>query len=179
MADRRILKSQAAIKEAFIELMSTGNFDSITVQEISDRANIGRRTFYYHYLDKYDLLSKLIEEHINELRKICSSSVYANADTSNFVWFDYFEHNYHFFSIMLKNNGLFAFRTLFLEFVIEELKNMIDISQGQNKGLSKNIYYRFFASAIVGVIESYFTEGVPESSKDLAEQVMILLERNI
>jgi AraC-like DNA-binding protein len=67
--DRRILRSQDAIKKAVIELMSEKNFDQITLQEISDRANVSRRTIYLHYMDKFDLLDKLIEEHINELRK--------------------------------------------------------------------------------------------------------------
>lgn len=62
--DRRILKSQEAIKKAVIELMSKKNFDEITIQNISDKANVSRGTIYLHYLDKYDLLDKLIEEHI-------------------------------------------------------------------------------------------------------------------
>ncbi|GAA3333324.1 hypothetical protein GCM10020331_096920 [Ectobacillus funiculus] len=45
------------------------NFDQITLQDISDRANVGRRTIYHHYMDKYDLLDKLMEEHINKLRE--------------------------------------------------------------------------------------------------------------
>ncbi len=72
--DRRVQKSQEAIKNAFIELMSEKNFDQITIQDISDRANVGRRTIYDHYMDKFDLLEKLIEEHINELRKLCESA---------------------------------------------------------------------------------------------------------
>lgn len=69
--DRRIIKSQEAIKKAFIELMTERNFDQITIQEISDRANVSRRTIYLHYMDKFDLLDKLIEEHIYELRELC------------------------------------------------------------------------------------------------------------
>lgn len=73
--DRRILKSQEAIKNAFIELMSEKNFDQITIQNISDRANVGRRTIYHHYMDKYDLLDKIIEEHINSLQKPANGHV--------------------------------------------------------------------------------------------------------
>ncbi len=38
--DRRIAKSQDAIKKAVIELMTEKNFDDITIQDISDRANV-------------------------------------------------------------------------------------------------------------------------------------------
>lgn len=179
MTDRRTIKSQDAIKEAFIQLMSKKNFEQITVQNISDKANVGRRTFYHHYQDKYDLLTKLIEEHINDLRNICKSAIDDNLNEPPYIWFDYFENNYQFFSTMLRSKELFAFRSLLLDFVIEELKKVIDISQGKNKGLSEDIYFRFFGSAIVGIIESYFTKGIPKLSKDLAEEVQILLDRNI
>lgn len=180
--NRKILKSQYAIKQAFIELMSIKNFDQITVQDISDKANVGRRTFYHHYLDKYDLLSKVIEEHINELKGICESTLDYNPNTTyktDISWFKYFEDNYLFFSTMLKSKGEFAFRTHFLDFVIEELKYMVDFSDKKNKGLNEDIVMRFLGSAIVGVIEAYFIEGIPESSDELAEQVMILLDRNL
>ncbi len=38
--DRRIVKSQEAIKKALVELMSEKGFDNITIQDIADRANV-------------------------------------------------------------------------------------------------------------------------------------------
>ena len=65
--DRRILKTQESLKKAVIELMADKNFDEITIQDIADRANVNRGTIYLHYQDKFDLLDKLIEAHMNEL----------------------------------------------------------------------------------------------------------------
>ncbi|WP_263559831.1 TetR/AcrR family transcriptional regulator [Paenibacillus polymyxa] len=178
--DRRITKSQEAIKKAFIELMSEKNFDQITVQDISDKENVGRRTIYHHYQDKFDLLSKLIEEHISELRKLCeSAAINTNVKEANLVWFKYFESNYLFFSTMLTGQGTFAFRNQFLQFVIEELKERVDISRGKNKGLNEDVILRFLGSAIVGIVESYFTEDIPKSTEMIAEQAWILLDRNL
>ncbi len=56
--DRRILKSQEAIKKAVTELMTKKRFDDITIQDIADKANVNRGTIYLHYMDKYDLLDK-------------------------------------------------------------------------------------------------------------------------
>jgi AcrR family transcriptional regulator len=49
--------------------MTEKGFDDITIQDISDRANVNRGTIYLHYTDKYDLLDKMMEEHINKLRE--------------------------------------------------------------------------------------------------------------
>jgi AcrR family transcriptional regulator len=55
-ADRRSQRTRQLLSAALIELMLEKRYDTITVQEIIDRANIGRSTFYAHYLDKEDLL---------------------------------------------------------------------------------------------------------------------------
>jgi AcrR family transcriptional regulator len=55
-ADRRSTRTRRMLSAALIELMLEQRYDEITVQDIIDRANIGRSTFYAHYLDKEDLL---------------------------------------------------------------------------------------------------------------------------
>jgi AcrR family transcriptional regulator len=177
--DRRVQKSQEAIKNAFIELMSEKNFDQITIQDISDRANVGRRTIYDHYMDKYDLLDKITEEHINEIKKICQSSFDLSFKDANLIIFEYLKRNHAFFSTMVTSSGAPYFRRRFLEFTVEELKGDVDVTQGKNKGLNKEVILKFFGTAIVGMMETYFTNEIPESPEVIAEQVGILLDRNL
>ncbi len=92
------MKSQEAIKKAIIELMSEKNFDSITIQDISDRANVHRATIYLHYNDKFDLLDKLIEEHIDNMKDINKYACEMDWNDANLVYFEYFERHYLFFS---------------------------------------------------------------------------------
>jgi AcrR family transcriptional regulator len=176
--DRRVQKSQEAIKNAFIELMSEKSFDHITIQDISDRADVGRRTIYDHYMDKFDLLDKLIEEHINELRKLCESPADMTFVEGNLMWFEYFERNYSFFSTMLASKGAPTFRIHFLKLVIEELDGEVDVTEGKNKGLSKDLILKFFGAAIVEIITAWITNGFSEPTQVVAEQVGILLDRN-
>jgi len=56
-ADRRSRRTRRLIAEALIALMVEGRYDRITVQEIIDRADVGRSTFYAHYRDKEDVLT--------------------------------------------------------------------------------------------------------------------------
>ena len=50
--DRRITKTRKAIYAAFLQLLNQKNFETITVQEIIDIADVGRSTFYSHYESK-------------------------------------------------------------------------------------------------------------------------------
>jgi AcrR family transcriptional regulator len=177
--DRRIAKSQEAIKTAVIELMSEKNFDDITIQEISDKANVSRGTIYLHYLDKYDLLDKLIEEHIEELRYICESASELEFIDANLPWFEYLESHYLFFSTMLASKGAPSFRSQFLEFLIEEFKDEVNVAKGKNQGLNENIILQFIVTSYVGIVEWWFKNGMPYPPRVMAEQVGILLERNL
>ncbi len=54
--DRRSARTRRALHEALISLILRKGYDAITVQEIIDKADIGRATFYAHYRGKEDLL---------------------------------------------------------------------------------------------------------------------------
>ncbi len=182
--DRRIIKSQEAIKKALLELMIQKKIDQITIQEISDRANVSRRTVYLHYIDKFDLLDQLIEEHIYELRKLCESAadntVYSD---TVLLWFEYFESHYLFFSTMLANQGGPFFRSRFLEFVLQELKKVESITEGSSQVSSdvndEDVTIQFFGAAIVGVVEWWFNNENPSPPHAMAQRVGALLERNL
>lgn len=177
--DRRILKSQTAIKKAMTELMSEKKFDAITLKDISDRADVSRRTIYLHYEDKYDLLDKLIEEHINELRESCSSESEISSAHHKLTWFEYFEHNYLFFSAMLSSKGAPFFRSRFLEFVIEDIKSEWEMSEGKKQGLYEDVILQFIAPAYVGIVEWWFTNQMPYPPDVMEKQLEILLDNNL
>jgi AcrR family transcriptional regulator len=54
--DRRVRRTKKLLKDALIELIMEKGYDTITVQDILDRADVGRSTFYAHYDSKDDLL---------------------------------------------------------------------------------------------------------------------------
>lgn len=54
--DRRVVRSRQALGRALVELMVARNFDDISVQQVLERARVGRATFYAHFRNKNDLL---------------------------------------------------------------------------------------------------------------------------
>lgn len=179
--DRRIIKSQEAIKKAIIELMAEKSFDDITIQDITERADLSRKTFYLRYVDKYELLDKLIEEHINELRKACEleSAIDLDYIEGYEIWFEFFEGNYLFFSTMIASKGAPTFRSRFLEFIVEEVKGEVNTKEGKNQGFNEEVFIQFFSSAFVGLVEWWFKNRMPVPPSEMAEEVGKLFERNL
>jgi AcrR family transcriptional regulator len=60
--DVRARRTRDALGDALVELMHERAFKSITVQDVLDRAGVGRSTFYTHYRDKNDLFLSDVED---------------------------------------------------------------------------------------------------------------------
>ena len=60
--DRRSQRTYHLVNTAMMALLTEKLYDTITVQDILDRADIGRSTFYAHYYDKEDVLASITEQ---------------------------------------------------------------------------------------------------------------------
>ncbi len=65
--DRRVRRTRAMLGQALKELLLEKDYDAITVQEITDRADLNRATFYLHYGRKEELLTEMLESQFDEL----------------------------------------------------------------------------------------------------------------
>lgn len=80
--DARVRRTRDALGDALIALMQEKPFDTITVQEVLERAHVSRSTFYSHYSDKDDLLMSDSEEFFEAL----STALSAHGDKSDRVF---------------------------------------------------------------------------------------------
>jgi AcrR family transcriptional regulator len=60
--DRRVERTHQLIRGALRSLIQEKGFEALTVQQIIDRANVGRATFYAHFDNKDDLLASGFDE---------------------------------------------------------------------------------------------------------------------
>jgi AcrR family transcriptional regulator len=64
--DRRVERTREQLQKALIDLIGERGYDAITIQEIVDRANVGRTTFYLHYRSKEELFMSCHETVVGE-----------------------------------------------------------------------------------------------------------------
>ena len=103
--DRRITKTRKAIYAAFLQLLNQKNFETITVQEIIDLADVGRSTFYSHYESKELLLDELCRylfHHLFEREENITTEAYLAHIFSHFK-----KNQDHVSSLLLSKNDYF------------------------------------------------------------------------
>lgn len=60
--DRRVNRSRRALKEALTDLILEKGYERVTVADVIERADVGRSTFYAHFVDKDDLLMAILAD---------------------------------------------------------------------------------------------------------------------
>jgi AcrR family transcriptional regulator len=60
--DPRVRRTRGLILQSFSALLASKSFDSISVQDVTQRAQINRATFYKHYVDKFALLDEWVQQ---------------------------------------------------------------------------------------------------------------------
>jgi AcrR family transcriptional regulator len=71
--DRRSQRTKRILVEALASLIQEKRYELITVQNIIDRADVGRSTFYEHYRDKEDLMASMLARNGCAERMVSSS----------------------------------------------------------------------------------------------------------
>ncbi|HUN23036.1 MAG TPA: TetR/AcrR family transcriptional regulator [Anaerolineales bacterium] len=62
LADRRVTKTLYAIETAFLDALNEKNLQKLTINDITERADINRSTFYEYFTDKYELFNHIIRK---------------------------------------------------------------------------------------------------------------------
>ena len=61
-SDRRAQRTRQLVRQAGLEVIRDKGFTAMTIQDVADRANVNRGTFYAHFPDKYALLEALVRD---------------------------------------------------------------------------------------------------------------------
>src|SRR5258705_8586127 len=172
--DLRVRRTRKAIQEALIELTVEKGFGAVTVQAIVDRAKINRSTFYRHYLDKDDLLSKYMDEVTGVTFKddvMDESSHRCTGIPSGLVkLLNHIQNFSAFYRIMLSANG----HPLVSDRLRRKIENRFRVllaqaGRGQDsKTPLLDMRLRYISAAGIGAILWWVENDLPCSTEELA-----------
>lgn len=159
--DSRVLKTEQAIKEAFMELVKEKGYNQVTVSDICKKSNINRNTFYLHYLDKDDLVGKMLKTaystmdnalkeytitYKTSMRKI--SEVQIRWGIRNLLLF--MESDKELYKTILQDESLNGYIDVMAKMLKKHIAELLDISNA-----SGNMIYEYAFSGMFGLIKQW------------------------
>ena len=176
MANLQLTKR--ALAQSLKALCEEQSFDKISVRDVVEHCNVNRQTFYYHFSDKYELLDWIYYEEAflplteeltlkNWNEKFCELLKLMKRDKSFYMHTircseDFFEEYLYKILITLHKSA------------IEKLDRRKVISEEK-----ADIYARFFAHGLTGIVIDWAQGGMRENEEMLAEAMRELLEHGV
>ncbi|MGI6500531.1 MAG: TetR/AcrR family transcriptional regulator C-terminal domain-containing protein [Anaerostipes sp.] len=148
--------TKRALAAAMRELMDEVPFEKIQVAHICECCNMNRKSFYYHFKDKYDLLNWIFDTEIISFVQSISGTAQLNQRVEVFQEVcNYFYKNKIFYRKALKIQGQNSFSEHLREYLTPILKNRLLYLLGD---CEDDFTLNFYLDAIVCTIERWLLE---------------------
>lgn len=167
-SDPRVLRSRRALGDALVELLHERRFDDITVQDILDRAGVGRATFYAHYRNKQDVLHSGLEQLFGHLDRVLERD--ASRGTRLVPVREFLEHMQEadmFLASLRASGRLDEIWELSLDFVADMIRRRIEPRDAARAAMSPTLVARMLAAAFMEMVRWWLERPAREAPERL------------
>jgi AcrR family transcriptional regulator len=174
LTDRRVQKTRQILQKAIMELIIEKGFETITVQDILNKANVGRSTFYAHYQDKGELLHscfeefhKLMEQHSLNLSEGSRNSSNLKFNPEFILKFLKFaEQNSRLMKALLMQENLSeTIKKSLFDSVYGSIKS--NLVRERSNQIPPEVAAQYFVNACFGTIKWWITNDMPYTSEEV------------
>lgn len=174
MEDRRVRKTKESIKTAYFNLLKEKPFKDITVNQITEKADINRGTFYLHYLDKFDLRDQLENEVLTELEEKLGTRkiefLLENPESYSIelieLILNVIENNREFFSVLLIHQDM-GLPQKFSRIIRNNIETQLQLPEKIDI-VPIDYYFAFIVNAQTGIVKQWVKSGMKETKREVA-----------
>ena len=175
--DRRAKRKQRTrnlLGTALLELVKEKKFDQITIQDITDLADLNRATFYLHYNSKEELLADSLEEHFDELvQRIATTTnnkpIWENPEADEMV-FAHVAENAELYRVLLGENGLGYVINRIIDYIAQFSEQQLRAGLGNVTFQAPiEIMSRHVAGSLYALITWWLMNDMPYTPREMAE----------
>ena len=175
--DKRVMKTKRAIHSAMTRLLSVKPIEEITVTELSDAAEINRKTFYSYYNSVYmvaeEMEDEIVERFEDTLRKIDFKTLLQDPQTTFNTLARIIASDLDFYETILTNRN----QVYFLQKIITSLKERIMALyfDRNSKDFELQEYMlEYIISGLVSVYQKWFKSGRKTDMEELSKYISML-----
>ena len=175
--DKRVMKTKRAIQSAMTRLLSVKPIEEITVTELSNAAEINRKTFYSYYNSVYmvaeEMEDEIVERFEDTLRKIDFETLLQDPQTTFNTLARIIASDLDFYETILTNRN----QVFFLQKIITSLKERIMALyfDRNSKDFELQEYMlEYIISGLVSVYQKWFKSGRKTDMEELSKYISML-----
>jgi AcrR family transcriptional regulator len=174
--DRRVQRTRKLLRESLMALILEEGYDEISIQDITDKANLGRATFYLHFKDKEELLLDVMDQFMSSFLDQVpqfSENQWRLEEIKPIVkLFDFAAENYDLYRIMIiGSGGITASRQLHRS-IADNIKACVQ-SEIKERGAEPIVPVDFianhFAGSLLATIYWWLDNDLPYTVEEMAE----------
>ncbi len=183
--DRRKRKTRLAIQQAVAQLIKEKGFESMTILDITERADINRGTFYLHFVDKYDMLDQFEEELVTKIKQAVLEHLAYDASAEDLIITRYptlvnvlqcISDEKQILEILFQTKGILSLQTqmkdVFLQlFQMDVLRGMETISTK----VSPDFFVTILTSNLLGFAQYFLASDEEMEPEKLAKTMLNVL----
>jgi AcrR family transcriptional regulator len=172
------IRSRQMMQDALLSLMQKKPYDKITITEITEEADLVRKTFYRHYRRKEDILN----EYINELFEEYIDMLLKQREINNFlvkqIYFEFWQNHFEFALLLKKNNLLINILKMY-DIYIPKINKMFPCKDSTHYDEITIRYQNAFASgAFWKTLCLWIEEGGRIPPREMAKRFTLMLSPN-
>ncbi len=163
-SDRRVIRTRAELIQALHALIQEEPYARITVQDILERANVGRTTFYTHFYDKDDLLVSAIPDDILGFDEESDSLI-----PSLVPIFSHAQENHSLFRALMGSDGITLIQKMGHEKTVQNwLKHIERLREKGFKAPSQPmVVAQYLTGAFMSLLKWWLDEKMPHSPEEM------------
>ncbi len=180
-SDRRIQRTRKLLLDSLIELILEKGYEKTTVQDIIDRANVGRSTFYSHFQDKENLLLSG-SEHLRDLfedSRATGSPEGRSWDFSLAVFRHAEEQRQAFKALFGKQAGAIVLGNIQASLTVMLTERFQAIFPRKERPVPLAILVRYFVSTFLGLLTWWLDNDATYSAVQMNEWYRALTEPTV
>ncbi|HLX87787.1 MAG TPA: TetR/AcrR family transcriptional regulator [Acidimicrobiales bacterium] len=174
--DRRVRRTQNALRNAFVALVLERGYESLSVEDITERADVARATFYSHYADKEALFTAIFGDLVDALvTRVAAVPVQRSVINTKSVLGELFSHAEELadlYQVCLSRTGSARARDAYVATVARaaEARFAERIRQaGSSPRVPVALIALAFAGAHTALLTDWLERGRPWPADDMAE----------
>ncbi|MVO98192.1 TetR/AcrR family transcriptional regulator [Paenibacillus lutrae] len=173
--DLRVKRTHKLLYNALMDLMDKHPFENITVKQICDLAMVHRTTFYTHFQDKFDLLSRAMQQIAEKEFKGLVDASFSPSDNFREL-----------FSLAMKHKKLFS---ILLDEERDSLRNLLRKEMGrgmkqyliehnsiEENSIDMQIKIEAYIGAVLGVVNWWIQSNIPIDDEEIYAKMNIFSE---